>query len=954
MNIRGLRRSVVYQRYNNYIILWLFIVCMDNKQTKQIKQLEKQQKKLEEKTRKKQEAEDKKAANKTRKKQEAKLKKEIIKAEKEAAKTLKKQAAIDKKVSTKTRKRKITIIEGSPINIPFSVLPEKVSPLGVKRTEPRPDPLRTAVGSSRLQASLADPNGSLDGSIGGPDQKIFDFQERPPILHRPSGDAEKRFLDSTSRIFIAKLENPVSNIKPEPLEKKMNKKNIKILGEISKEEMLSMDSNSDIIIKKIQDFKTKGISVLDHVNEKTLTKMIEVANTYYYNETPLLNDNEFDIIKEYMERKHPQNQVLAKVGAPITITKNKVTLPYEMASMDKIKPDTGALAQWKQKYKGPYVLSCKLDGVSGMYVIKGTDKGTNGKSEAKLYTRGDGKVGQDITHLINAIQLPSMNHTDLNGLSDGIIAVRGEFIIPKKIFDEKYKATFANPRNLVSGIINSKTIDDKTRDLHFVTYEVVYPPMKPSEQMTKLTDLGHEVVMNRTVHDPSTLTNEMLSELLLDWRKNYEYEIDGVIVSDNNIYPRKSGNPDHAFAFKMVISDQMAEAKVVDVIWTPSKNGYLKPRVRIEPIKLGGVTIEYATGFNGKFIEDNKIGIGALIQLVRSGDVIPYIKSVSVPAETAKMPDVTYTWNDTHVDILLENSEDNETVREKNITGFFVHLEVEGLSSGNVKRIMKAGHTSVAQILKMSKEDFAKVEGFQTKTVDKIYNGIHAKVDAASLLDIMVASNKMGKGMAKKKLQPILDTFPDILTTVESPDKKIEMLMSIKGIGKENAAEFVESIPHFLTFLKECDLEVKRTEPLRGSIGGPFLKIEDFLIRPSILHRLKGDAEKRFLDSEKKESKLQDITVAGLENTVVNMSKNMDMDISHPLYHKKIVMTKIRDKEIINALVKYGATLEDTMKKDVFVLVVKSKDDTSSKMEFAKKNNIPIMTPDEFKTAYMQ
>jgi len=430
--------------------------------------------------------------------------------------------------------------------------------------------------------------------------------------------------------------------------------------------------------------------------------------------------------------------------------------------------------------------------------------------------------------------------------------------------------------------------------------------MKPSEQMNKLYDLAHEIVMNRTVPDIGALTNEMLSELLLDWRKNYEYEIDGVIVTDDNIYPRKSGNPDHAFAFKMVISDQMAEAKVVDVIWTPSKNGYLKPRVRIEPIKLGGVTIEYATGFNGKFIEDNKIGIGALIQIVRSGDVIPYIKSVSVPAEITKMPDVAYTWNDTHVDVLLENSEDNETVREKNITGFFVHLEVDGLSSGNVKRIMKAGYTSVAQILKMSKEDFTKVEGFQTKTVDKIYNGIHAKVDAASLLDIMVASNKMGKGMAKKKLQPILESFPDILTTNESPDKKIEMLMSIKGIGKENATEFVESIPHFLAFLKECDLE----------------------------------------------SKLQSKKVTEPENTVVMASRNMD--VSHPLYHKKIVMTKIRDKEIIDALAKYGATLEDTMKKDVFVLIVKSKDDTSSKMEFAKKNNIPIMTPDEFKTAFME
>ena len=113
-----------------------------------------------------------------------------------------------------------------------------------------------------------------------------------------------------------------------------------------------MDSNSDIIITKINEFKTKGISVLEHIHEKTLTKMIEVANTYYYNENPLLSDNEFDIIKEYMERKYPKNQVLTTVGAPITITKNKVTLPYEMASMDKIKHEARA-ACWANDVKSP-------------------------------------------------------------------------------------------------------------------------------------------------------------------------------------------------------------------------------------------------------------------------------------------------------------------------------------------------------------------------------------------------------------------------------------------------------------------------------------------------------------------------------------------------------------------------------------------------------------------------
>ena len=639
---------------------------------------------------------------------------------------------------------------------------------------------------------------------------------------------------------------------------------------------------------QIQEFKQKGLSLLETLEEQDLVALIKYTNNAYYNTSEaLLTDNEFDILKEYTETKYPNNAEIKAIGAPI-IEKNKVNLPYEMPSMDKIKPDTNALTQWKQNYSGPYVLSCKLDGVSGLYVVE--------NNIAKLYTRGDGKVGQDITHLLPTLKLPVHNG----------YAIRGEFIIPKRTFEDKYKQTFANPRNLVSGIINAKKIDNKTQDLHFVTYEVIYPELKPSEQMSKLVELKHEVVRNES---HQALTNEQLSETLLEWRQNYDYEIDGVIVTDDKIYPRVSGNPDHAFAFKMVISDQLAECKVVDVIWNPRKNGYLKPRVRIEPVGLGGVTIEYATGFNGKFIQDNKIGIGALIQIVRSGDVIPYIKAVTVPAENAKMPEQAYTWTDTHVDIILENFAEDATVREKNATGFFTTLEVDGLSSGNIKRLFKAGYDSVSKILKMSKADFETVEGFKEKTAEKLSQSIREKVANAGLLQIMVASNKIGKGMGEKKIQPILEAFPQILTSCETPEQKTEMLKTIKGIGKENAQEFVQNIPSFMAFLEECGLENK----LHASSTQP------------------------------SHNNLKPTTAAPIAEEFLN----------HPLYKRKIIMSKIRDKQIIDLLPKYGATLEDTMKKDVFALVIKSHDETSNKTEFAKKNGIPIYTPEEFKAKFL-
>ena len=429
--------------------------------------------------------------------------------------------------------------------------------------------------------------------------------------------------------------------------------------------------------------------------------MLKYANnTYYYQYPLLLSDNEYDIIKEFIEKKYPTNKEILKIGAPIPIEKNKVDLPYEMPSMDKIKPDTGALESWKHKYQGPYIISCKLDGVSGLYSTEGKDP--------KLYTRGDGKVGQDISHFIPYFQLPKTKG----------ITVRGEFVISKEDFDQHLKNKFANPRNLVSGIINSKKIDPNIKFIHFVAYELIKPILlKPFVSLEK--ELNMEVVLHEELKD---ISNDLLSKYLIDWRKNYKYEIDGIIVSDNKLYERKSGNPLHSFAFKMVLSDQVAEAKVLDVIWTPSKDGYLKPRVRIEPIKLGGVTIEYATGNNASFIENNKIGIGALIKMVRSGDVIPKIIGVSIPAEQGKMPNVPYQWNKTHVDVLLEDEdlEKDPTVKEKNITVFFKGIGVEGLSSGNIQRIINAGFDTIIKIIHMTKDDFLKVEGFKNKLAEKI------------------------------------------------------------------------------------------------------------------------------------------------------------------------------------------------------------------------------------------
>ena len=693
----------------------------------------------------------------------------------------------------------------------------------------------------------------------------------------------------------------------------------------------------------IQAFKKQGISLLKQLTEKELIRIIRAADEAYYSEDhgePLMSDNEYDILIIYTAERFPKSIAIKEGHTKIVngtgtgsgtvngsgtgsgYEKNKVTLPYQMWSMDKIKPDTDALVKWMTTYKAGgtgtdtgYVLSCKLDGISALYTTEGTCEGT-GEGTGKLYTRGNGLVGQDISHLIPFLRLPKTKN----------ITIRGEIIIAKKLFATKYAGLFANPRNFVAGVVNKKTEDkDKYKDLSFVAYEVICPVMKPSEQLNFLSGakghnadkVGNVEVVSHSVE--KKITNDLLSSHLVKWRAEYPYEIDGIICIHDKVYERKAGNPEHAFAFKMVLSDQMAEAKVVDVIWTPSKDGYLKPRVQIEPVILCGVKIEYATGFNAKFIEMNKIGVGAVIQLIRSGDVIPHIKQVIQPAAITLFPDVEYSWNESKVDIMLVDKTLDETVLIKNISGFFVGIGVDGLGSGNIKRIIDAGFDSIPKIITMKEADFLKVEGFKDRLTDKIKTGIKTRLAETSLEEFMHSSNIFGRGFGTKKFKTILEAYPEVLISKEAPleklkldklkldklklDKlKLDKLNSIAGMAQKTSEQFIEKIPEFIQFMREIGLENKL---------------------------FPGVEPKPVSSPEKKE---------------------------HPLFGKKYVMSGFRDKPLISALQLVGAEQGASVNKNTFVLLVKTLEEGSftatTKIIEAKKIGVPVMTVEMFKTKY--
>lgn len=632
----------------------------------------------------------------------------------------------------------------------------------------------------------------------------------------------------------------------------------------------------------IEKYLSEGEPYLDTLNEQELSSMIRKANTLYYcNNEPIMTDSQYDMLKEYIEEKFPNNVAISEghTKCSVVVEKSKVKLPFQMWSMDKIKDKKGIQRKLK-KYKGPYVVSAKMDGISALYQSK--------DGVYKLYTRGNGITGQDISWMIDYINVPRY---------DEDFTVRGELIIKKKVFKKKYSKNFANTRNFVAGVANSKNVEtNMVKDIDFVAYEVIEPLLKPSKQIKYLLDNKYNTVpvvkgKNNTV---KKVDNEILSELLMDWRENLEHEIDGIIVTHDKIYPRKSGNPDHAFAFKMVLSDQIVESMVLDVEWHPSKDGYLKPKLKIKPVKIGGAKIQYVTAHNAAYIVNNKIGIGTIIQIIRSGDVIPKVHSVVAPSDKPKMPtDYDYEWNKTKIDLVLLDADSNEVVRIKQMDDFFKTLDVSGLGRGNIKRLYDAGYTDIYAILGMTLDDYVKIEGFKEKSGGKILNSIKDRLENCDLSDLMSASNMFGRGLGVKKMKLIMDNYPNILTMKGSDKKKLDIIGSLEGFNVKTAGLFVPNISKFITFMKDIGYE----------------------------HRLDN--------------------------------KNNTKKEKHALSDKKIVMTGAKDKTLKKKFDELGIKLSSSVSKNTDFVIVSSMDETTSKMEKAKKLGITIVLAKDFIQKYL-
>lgn len=516
-----------------------------------------------------------------------------------------------------------------------------------------------------------------------------------------------------------------------------------------------------------------------------LVDLLKSANEMYYNsDQQLLSDEAYDIIKDVLQERDPNNKLLKEVGAEIA-DKNKVKLPYWMGSMTKIKKDDGNLAKWKATFNGPYIISDKLDGISGLMVYN--------NKKLDLYSRGNGSEGSNLNHLIPHLNIPE----EVKGTKD-IVVVRGEFVIPKTRFNEINKeGKYTNARSYVAGIINHKTVyPEMIKTIDFVAYELIHPWTTSSSQMSILKSYGFNVVHHS---EATTITDKYLSELYMERIANCDYEIDGLIITDNHLHPRNTNdNPKYSRAFKM--DRDMFETIVTGIEWNASKDGLLKPVVIYNPVIISGNTHTRATANNARFILDNMIGIGTVIKIVRSNEVLPKIASIIKPATKNKMvmPEEEYEWNDNHVEFVLVDKDSNDTVSIKRLVRFFTTLEIDNISEGVITQLYNAGYKTIDSIVKATPDDLTKLDRIGDRLAEKLVNNIHKVVDKPIKLEtIMKASNIFENGFGERKLKIVTETFPDLLTRNLTIDEIIEL----PGWNTKTATAFMAKLPEFKTFM---------------------------------------------------------------------------------------------------------------------------------------------------------
>ncbi len=618
-----------------------------------------------------------------------------------------------------------------------------------------------------------------------------------------------------------------------------------------------------------------------------MKELINILNnasrSYYQKNESLVSDFEYDkLYDELMKLEEDTGVILANsptqnVGYTVLSNLTKVKHDEKILSLDKTK-EPEKLKSWLENQEG--VLSWKLDGLT--IVLK-----YNNGELVQAITRGNGEVGEDITHnakVFKNIPLKISYKDELIIRGEGIISY-SDFERINEELDEN--ESYKNPRNLCSGTVRQLNSEiTSKRNVMFYAFTVfkafgVDFDDKKSNQLLWLKTLGFDVVYNKIVNSDNIIDSVYEFENKIP---ENDFASDGLVLTYNSIsYSSSLGTtakfPKDSIAFKW--KDETAETILREIEWNTSRTGLINPIAVFDSVELEGTTVNRASVHNVSILEDLKLGIGDTIKVYKANMIIPQIAENITKSGNCEIPKNCPVCNgETEIRSIRDGkalycTNPNCSAQRIRSLSHFVSrdaMNIEGLSEETIKKFVEKGfisdYTDIYSLYNHA-DDIKNMEGFGEKSYNNLIESIekskntelpnfiyalginHVGLSNAKLLckNINYDINKLFEVSQDELIN--IDGFGDIIAhsivSYFADNKNRELLNKILKIVSFNTVEISEETENSningKTFVITGDLNnftnrkelQNKIESLGGKVTGSVTKKTNYLINNDIL-----------------------------------------------------------------------------------------------------------------------
>lgn len=505
------------------------------------------------------------------------------------------------------------------------------------------------------------------------------------------------------------------------------------------------------------------------LDSEELVQVLKASNALYRAGFQLITDEQYDLYISMLRDINHLHPYLNQVEPEVLAEAKTVELPQRMLSTEKAYSKEDIEKWLKRILKAAQEINVPEDDIE-LRVTPKLDGYAAFDDGTTLYTRGDGYRGQDITRAFERGLKVAENGS--RGLGPG------EIVIKKSYFDTVLSNIFENSRNIQAAIIAEKKVDENVQKAIDDGACVFYP---------------FSLIENKTAHFSEIISNfETIVEKM--W-KAVDFDIDGVILETTHVALKEymgATRKSHRWQIAFKVNEDAAEVEVLNIIPQTSRTGRISPVAELVPTKLSGATISRVTVHHYNMVQTNGVGPGAIVQLVRSGLVIPKIEKV-IKKVAPQLPDACPScnshllWESDH--LICPNKSDCPAQTENTLVHFFKTLgNNDGFGPKVIEKLSNFGVKHIHEIYAIKVHQFTGY-GFGDKTSQNLFDQLKAsreiEIEDWRFLSAFGVS-RLGGGNCEKLLQHHSITQLFELTAEE--------MVKIDGFAQLSAEAIVEGL----------------------------------------------------------------------------------------------------------------------------------------------------------------